>query len=80
MTGEHLKQLTQWAKLRDHDVCENTLDLVAEVRRLKALVKDAEWAGEHSHGDGPVCPWCRSFERSGHFTECRAFAMAGVPR
>jgi hypothetical protein len=53
-------------------------ELIREVRRLNTLIKAAEWAGEHSHGDGSVCPWCRELERDGHKATCKAFGVRGI--
>jgi len=43
ISEERLEELSRWAKVRDYDVCENTMELVAEVRRLQKL-----WTWEES--------------------------------
>ncbi len=68
------------------DTCngDNTRELVVEVRRLRALIKAAEWASYHENlgGDEGVCPWC-DFELAdcvGHDASCPAFTETGVVR
>jgi hypothetical protein len=68
---------------------ETVAVLVAEVRRLRALIKDAEWfsgVGEYDSEYG--CPWCKSdgfykFGKLGHgkhAPECPAFHEDGSVR
>jgi hypothetical protein len=52
--------------------------LVPEVRRLRGLIKDAEWNGTfgcHSTADLPQCPWCFELQEDGgtHEPTCPAF-------
>lgn len=60
--------------------------LVAEVRRLKGLVKGAEWSGyaECLGGDEGVCPWCGNMRASlvgaTHAATCHAFTPDGAVR
>lgn len=65
-------------------------DLVAEVRRLRGLLKRAEWAGYHEclGGDEGVCPWCDVEKVMGpigqppgqHEPSCPAFTTKGDAR
>jgi hypothetical protein len=73
------------AALRDLDrdrtgravmVLEDVPALVAEVRRLRALVLHAEWEAGSQEVE---CPWCGCTKREGHF-KCRAFSAVGVVR
>lgn len=89
MTESELERALAWATLV-HDgseparfaVLTTTSDLVAEVRRLKALVKEAEfgaddvWNGESM---GAVCVWCREL-KPGHDADCVAFTPDGSVR
>jgi hypothetical protein len=60
-------------------------DLVAEVRRLRHLVLEAEWAGSYeAQGDVcPACPWCGGEPKAygsqpaGHEPACPAFPPKG---
>lgn len=56
--------------------------LVAEVRRLKGLVKVAEWSDyfEVPGGDEGVCPWCQRMKHAGHAAGCPAFTPDGAVR
>jgi hypothetical protein len=50
----------------------------AEVTRLQALIKDAEWASGGGYEDEPHCPWCGQY-RYGYEgdepTPCPAFGL-----
>lgn len=85
MTDDELKAIEAEA-LGD---CSNCFALVAEVRRLRELVKAAEWfcgigAYDSEHG----CPWCESdgfYEHSKlgkgrHEATCPAFTEGGDVR
>lgn len=63
----------------------DVLPLVAEVRRLQGLIKQAEWSGSGA-GQGQVweeCPWCRGLleaygdQPAGHTPTCPAFGHSG---
>lgn len=51
--------------------------LESDINRLRALILQAEWSAEHSHGDDSVCPWCRGMKRDGHYATCPAFTSVG---
>jgi hypothetical protein len=62
-----------WAK--------DVVRLVAEARRLRGLIKEAEW---EPLGNGPgenECPWCHGINnhdnRRVHFPACPAFTVDG---
>ena len=102
MTEDDLKLVEQEKALLDvrgigwdggprvlRSIFDATPKLVAEVRRLRKLVKDAEWFPgvgglESEHG----CPWCESdgfysSSKTGHgkhFPECPAFTVDGEVR
>lgn len=48
--------------------------LIAEVRRLRGLIQQAQWAGGDGHAMEvePVCPWCRMWPDT-HQPDCPAF-------
>lgn len=46
------------------------LELVAEVRRLRVLIREAQWVGR-TWGDIPTCPWCGGFEPGARATDPR---------
>jgi len=52
-------------------------DVEAEVLRLRALVKSAEWSGGdgHTHEVSKCCPWCGAWaeQPDGHYPDCEAF-------
>lgn len=53
--------------------------LVAEVRRLQGLVKQAEWFRDSDYGN--VCPWCDAISsHPNHSPTCVAFAGPGKLR
>ena len=75
------KKLREAAWQREYDVQQATQkqaakNKLANARRLKLFpqlveeLKKVEWKGEHSHGDGEVCPTCRNFPRDGHTKTC----------
>jgi len=47
--------------------------LLAEVRRLQGLIKQAEWKRGQF---GDLCPWCFGLEVNGHKAACPAFGSA----
>lgn len=58
--------------------------LVAEVRRLRALIKSAEFSAQYSiqGNDGYEtvyhdCPWCGSEQGSRHQVGCEVFTVDG---
>lgn len=57
--------------------------LVAEVRRLRGLVKSAETNGKNERSEDFNCPWCR-YEigawKKVHAPECPAFHEDGTVR
>lgn len=61
--------------------------LIAEVRRLRGLIKDAEWA-DTAAGEVESCPWCGGAAKGGkawglyegHKPGCPAFSALGVMR
>lgn len=64
------------------DQCDGStvLNLVAEVRRLRGLIKSAEWESEWSQsiGGGSCCPWCDSGKGyHPHDVDCPAFTPDG---
>ncbi len=77
MTDEELKAMHERGVYLDD---WRVLGLVAEVRRLRGLIKDAELAGDdvwNGETVGRVCPWCRT---DGHDADCPAFAPDGAVR
>ncbi len=56
--------------------------LVAEIRRLMAVVKQAEWAGGYGYECEPVCPWCdaNKTDKEPHDDTCPAFTPGGEVR
>lgn len=55
-------------------------DLVAEIRRLRALVLEKEWAGRDCDGDS-CCAWCAEWSfMKRHAPDCPAFSAPGVLR
>ena len=63
-------------------LAEDVPALVAEVRRLRSVIQEAEWAADHQHADGSidaVCPWCCEPEYTGcHASDCVAFPPGAV--
>jgi len=60
-------------------------ELVAEVRRLRGLVKIAEWLGPDMGRKTYSCPWCEACfapdeDRAYHDADCPAFAATGDVR
>ena len=57
-------------------LCASVPALVAEVRRLRALVKQAEWASGGAY-EWETCPWCNADRprggKGGHYDDCPAF-------
>jgi hypothetical protein len=49
--------------------------LLAEVRRLQGLIKQAEWDGGdgHRYEVESCCPWCCAHQSRGHESDCPAF-------
>ncbi len=67
-----------------YDLTDDARELVAEVRRLRALIKDAESVSTDG-GWPPGCPWCSAVMetqagRSGHRARCPAFTESGDVR
>lgn len=60
----------EWAK----DAMREAVALVAEVRRLRGLIKQVE----HPVEDGGICPWCRRWGE--HRRSCPAFTEGGRVR
>lgn len=63
-------------------VTQVVADLVAEVRRLRGLVKAVEYNGDSGGArDWAACPWCAacvSTHYNGkHAADCRAFTESG---
>lgn len=54
--------------------------LLAEVDRLRALVKEAEFKAEGGHWDEAVCPWCDANSFRKHTPQCPAFTENGDVR
>lgn len=58
--------------------------LLAEIDRLRDLIKEAEWSdyAEVLGGDEGVCPWCGAFKCDGdrHVDDCAAFTPEGCVR
>ena len=56
-------------------VREGARDLLADNDRLRALLREAEWAGvadcQIGHGWARRCPWCDACEHCGHTLDCR---------
>ena len=50
---------------------DEVMAVCAEVRRLQALVQQAEWAD--TSGMDAYCPWCQGREGDGHTPTCPAF-------
>lgn len=71
-TGEH----------EDACLCNRYRALVAEVRRLRGLINEAEWAGALPGASYRGCPWCTvelEFHPSNqkpHDATCAAFGEA----
>ncbi len=51
----------------------------AEVRRLKKLLKDAEWNAEGGHWEESACPWCyhQPYGNGKHADTCATFTPDG---
>ena len=83
-------ELHQWRTRRDHGVCEEErlaeraraveawreeAKRYAQNVRLRALLREAEWAGvadcQIGHGWARRCPWCGACEHCGHTLDCR---------
>lgn len=83
MTEEHLDQFEALAQMTMAISAESTtsysaskacVTLVAEVRRLQGLIKQAEWEG-YDQG-WPCCPWCDALAFNAdavHKPTCPAF-------
>lgn len=85
MTDDELKAIEAEA-LGD---CSNCMGLVAEVRRLRGLIKAAEWfAGVGGYDSESGCPWCESdgfypsskLGHGRHAADCPAFTPDGRVR
>lgn len=77
MTDEELKAI----EAESVGDCSNCMLLVAEVRRLKALVKKAEWSAGLEFGMTDAgCPWCESEQGEPHCDECPMFTPTGDVR
>lgn len=63
---------------------EDVPALLAEIERLRGLIKAAEWSAYHEtpRGDEGVCPWCEveKADGTGHDMECPAFVRDGGVR
>lgn len=59
-----------------------TGEFVDEIKRLRALIKQAEFAGRYrdAHEQFAVCPWCHSSRDAGHEEICTAFITDGTVR
>ena len=87
MTNEELKALCanpcEWTL---HDVSSEVPALLAEIERLRGLIKAAEWSGYHEtpRGDEGVCPWCDvefyTRPEGEHAIACPAFTESGDVR
>lgn len=83
MTEDELRGIEAWALGREGG--QPVINLVAEVRRLKGLVMDAEWNGAAQWGY-VACPWCESDrmpfanDRRVHRPDCPAFTPDGAVR
>lgn len=58
-------------------LAEQVPTLVAEVRRLRGLIKKAEWSSREQ--TGCYCPWCDHYADGKH-TDCPAFTESGEVR
>lgn len=76
-------RVVRWrADMLDVDpLIDETVQLVAEVRRLQALVLQAEWQGGDVGGE-TICPWCAGarYPEPKHAADCPAFSARGVLR
>jgi hypothetical protein len=64
MTEQDLQRMErQWLP-------DNVPPLIDEVRRLQALIKQAEWFRDSDYGE--MCPWCEK-ARPRHKPDCPAF-------
>jgi hypothetical protein len=55
--------------------------LVAEVMRLRGLIKQAEWfSGIGYHDNESGCPWCEADGYGKHNPNCPAFDIDGTVR
>lgn len=52
----------------------------AEVYRLRALIKDAEWDARRGRDDDACCPWCQTYDNESHLDICPAFTPEGNVR
>ncbi len=77
MTDEELEELSRSENQHGNGTWAYQA-LVAEVRRLRALILEAERDG----GPDVCCPWCGREPLNGmrHDGDCRAFSAPGVPR
>jgi ATP/maltotriose-dependent transcriptional regulator MalT len=53
--------------------------VVGDNKRLRALIKAAQWAAEHHDSEG-VCPWCERGSLRKHADTCPAFTPEGEVR
>lgn len=57
------------------DCCARVL--VAEIRRLRDLIREAESEGCETAAVRGYCPWCGYYPGDGHAPECAAFTETG---
>lgn len=77
---ETIDDVRERAYKKIRDICEHVPQLVAEIRRLQDVIKQAEWAAGPYYFGTPklpagyrTCPWCNALMEQGHRPACRAF-------
>lgn len=80
-TGSHMPHCPRWVNPMGWTADEWR----AEVARLRALIKAAEWADDYR--DLSACPWCQASRETGgvkpnstHAADCPAFTPEGEVR
>jgi hypothetical protein len=91
MTDEELKQCERqcdaglYASVTGGCTADQSRKLIAEVRRLKEIIKEVQFSTSEDPGIGE-CPWCcgqrsrRLGDGGGHFDNCPAFNPDGTVR
>ena len=82
-TGSHMPHCPRWVNPMGWTADEWR----AEVARLRALIKAAEWEGQQGRDADDACPWCGIRRETGgtepnstHANDCPAFTPEGEVR
>lgn len=85
MPEEQLQKLEDRAlRVENNSFADPVVGLIAEVRKLRALILKAEWNGD-AITQMDCCPWCcsggpKDARSSAHESDCAAFSAPGVVR